>query len=70
MKATGSKTSQDPTTDLNVPLEHRQRIERLVNKNNDLFASTDEDLGHTSTIQMKIDTGNHPPIKMKPYRTP
>lgn len=57
-------------TEHNVPPEHRPRIERLVDQNSDLFSSTDADLGHTSAIQMKIDTGNHSPIKMKPYRTP
>ena len=57
-------------TEHNVPPEHRPRIERLVDQNSDLFASTDADLGYASAIQMKIDTGNHPPMKMKPYRTP
>lgn len=70
MEATNNKAFQDPMTELNVPPEHRPRIERLVDQNSDLFASTDADLGHTSATQMKIDTGNHPPIKMKPYRTP
>lgn len=69
MEATNNKAFQDPMTDLNVPPEHRPRIERLVDQNSDLFASTDADFGHTSAIQMKIDTGNHPPIQMKPYRT-
>lgn len=68
MEATNNKAFQDPMTELNVPPEHRPRIERLVDQNSNLFASTDADLGHASAIQMKIDTGNHPPIKMKPYR--
>lgn len=61
---------QDITAELNVPPEHRQRIEKLISQHRDLFAVSDADLGHTNTIQMKIDTGDHPPIKMKPYRTP
>lgn len=38
MEATDNKASQDPMTEFNVPPEHRPRIERLVDKNNDLFA--------------------------------
>jgi hypothetical protein len=57
-------------TELLVSPEHRQMIEKLVMRNQDIFTKSDADLGHTDTIKMKIDTGDHPPIKMKPYRTP
>jgi hypothetical protein len=60
----------DLKAELQVSPEHRQMIENIVLHNRDLFAKTDADLGHTDTIKMKIDTGNHSPIKMKPYRTP
>ena len=56
--------------DLDVPEEYRSKIEKLVLKNQDLFASKDSELGHTDTIKMQIDIGNNLPIKMKPYRTP
>ena len=36
----------------------------------DLFAEKDTDLGCTDTITMSIETGNHTPIKQKPYCTP
>lgn len=39
-------------------------------QNKDLFGKNDAELGQTSTIQMKIDTGNHAPIQMRSYRTP
>ena len=42
----------------------------LITCKRDLFATKDTDLGKTDTIKMKIDTGNHPPIKLKPNRTP
>ena len=45
-------------------------VRKLVLENKDLFAQTDAELGHTYTVRMKLDTGEHPPIKMKPYRTP
>ena len=39
-------------------------------KNGNLFAEKKTDLGKTKTIAMKTDTEDHPPIKLKPYRTP
>ena len=56
--------------DLDVPEQYRSKIEKLVLKNQNLFASKDSELGHTDTIKMQIDIGNNVPIKMKPYRTP
>ena len=41
-----------------------------MRQNIDLFAEKDRDLGKTKTLEMRIETGNHPPIKLKPYRTP
>ena len=46
------------------------KIEKLVIKNQDLFASKDSELGKTDTVKMQIDVGDNKPIKMKPYRTP
>ena len=31
---------------------------------------TDKELGQTKTVEMRLDTGDHPPIKLKSYRTP
>ena len=45
-------------------------LEDIVRHNLDLFAEKDTDLGKTQTIKMTIDTGGHPPIRLKPYRTP
>ena len=42
----------------------------MIFQNEDIFAATDADLGHTDTVKMKIDTGDHPSIKLRPYRTP
>ena len=38
-------------------------------KNSDLFAKTDADLSHTDLVRMKIDTGSHEPVRLKPYCT-
>ncbi|CAC5399405.1 unnamed protein product [Mytilus coruscus] len=56
--------------EINVPREHKSIIEKLISKNKDIFATKDSELGHTDTVKMEIETGNHPPIKLKPYRTP
>ena len=56
--------------DFDVPEQYRPKIEKLVLKNQDLFASKDSELGHTDTVKMQIEVENHEPIKMRPYRTP
>jgi len=53
-----------------VPSEFREEVMTLLRKNIDLFTSEDKDLGRTDTVKMKIDTGEHKPIKKQPYRTP
>ena len=58
------------TSDIDVPDQRRKEIEELVNRNGHLFAKTDFELGGTNTVQMYIDTGDSPPIKVKPYRLP
>ena len=55
---------------IKCPIEFKNRIEKFVRKNIDMFAFTDEQLGRTQTITMNIDTGDHPPISQRPYRTP
>ena len=63
-------TPNDNTFDnTDVPDVYRKEIIELLSRNQDLFADTDAKLAHTDTVKMRIDTGNHPPIKLKPYRT-
>ena len=64
-----SETTIDPR-DFNVANEHRQKIEDLIQENIDVVANSDKELEQTQSVQMKIDTGNNPPIKIKSYRTP
>ena len=49
------------------PAENRQ-LDILLAEYADIFATTSLDLGHTSIIEHKIDTGNASPIKQQPYR--
>ena len=57
-------------TEAQAPDEHREVLTKLLKRNADVFAATDTDFGMTNTVKMTIDTGNHRPIKQKPYRTP
>ena len=42
------------------PIDHREKVEDLIEQNRDLFAEKDTDLGKTITMKMSIDTGNNP----------
>ena len=55
---------------VNVPEEFKPEIDGLLKRNRDLFISEDKHLGRTDTVNMRIDTGTHEPIKRRPYRTP
>ena len=57
-------------SDLDVSPQYKSQIEKLIIRNQDLFANKDSELGHTETVKMQIDTRNNEPIKMRPYRTP
>ena len=47
-----------------------EQLENLLLNSDDAFALDDSELGHTSLVQHTIDTGDHPPIKQQPQRTP
>ena len=49
---------------------HRETVEDLIEQNVDLLAEKDTDLGKTNTLKMNVNTGNHPPIKLRQHRTP
>lgn len=53
-----------------VPEVFREVLLETLHRNEDVFAKNDLDLGRTDTVKMKIDTGDHPPIRLRPYRTP
>ena len=63
-------TDKISRSEISVQSEHSDEITALIFKNADIFAASDANLGHTETVKMKIDTGDHPPIKLRPYRTP
>ena len=47
-----------------------QELQSALLRASDVFAMDSSELGHTSLVQHSIDTGDHPPIKQHPYRTP
>ena len=51
---------------ITVHINHRETVEDLIEQIVDLFAEKDNDLGKTNAIYISIDTGNHPPIKLRP----
>ena len=53
---------------IKVPETHRLDITSLIRNNQDIFATSDKDLGCTDTVEMTIDTGSHGPIRLKSYR--
>ena len=64
------ETSELDLSSVKVPEDHRKEVINLIQRNKDIFAKNDFDLGQTDTVKMKIDTGDHPPIRLRPYRTP
>ena len=50
--------------------EFQSEVVQLLRRNRDRFTSDDKHLGKTDTVKMHINTGNHPPIKKRPYPTP
>ena len=48
----------------------KRALQNLVNEYRDIFATSAYDLGCTNLIRHHIDTGDHAPIRQRPYRVP
>lgn len=48
--------------------DQRSQLRSLLNEYRDVFALTPEELGRTGIVKHHIDTGNEPPIRLRPYR--
>ena len=57
-----SKTTLNP--------DEQVRLTKLLNDYRDVFAFSQEEIGRTSVVQHHTDTGNSPPVRQRPYRTP
>jgi hypothetical protein len=47
-----------------------RKLKEFLLKYQDVFSKSSSDIGYTELIQHGINTGNAPPIKLKPYRIP
>lgn len=68
-QVSGDNSDENEWKDVDVDPQYRDEIIKLLEKNKDLFAQKDSDLSQTDTVTMKIDTGDHSPIKLRPYKT-
>ncbi len=60
-----------PTSSLQMASpEEKKAMEALLKKYDHLFAENDLELGRTNVVEMTLDTGDSPPVRQKPYRTP
>ena len=65
---------KEPRIPLNIDssrlnTDQKQRLDKLLKDYDDVFAYTSDQLGRCSLVKHKIDTGNHPPIRLRSYRT-
>ncbi|RWS22296.1 retroviral aspartyl protease family protein-like protein, partial [Leptotrombidium deliense] len=69
-KETSNDNSELPQLNIgNGLLKHEKRnLLKVLRKFKSVFSKSDGDIGHTSLIKHKIDTGNARPIRMQPYR--
>ena len=44
---------------INVPEEHRKKIEDLIQNGRDVIANSNKELGQTQAVQIKINTGKN-----------
>ena len=63
------EVSQKPV-EIQAPDDKKTQVSALIDNNKDLFAATDLELTQTKTVVMKVDTGDHEPISLRPYRVP
>ena len=71
----GRESTQKPPRYLkfdlsHVPDEALPMFQHFFDENQYLFAESDLELGRTDLIKMSIDTGDHTPIRQRPYRIP
>ena len=57
-------------TDADLTESQKADLQNLLNEYRDIFALKPNELGRTNVVQHHIDTGDHPPIKQRPYRVP
>lgn len=71
-KTSPNDDNKQPSVKIGQQLNDKtqKQIDELLTKHNKLFAKDDKDLGSTHLTEVSLDTGDHPPIKQRPYRLP
>ena len=68
-KKNDSQNKKTCHSKLKIDPNYCDELTKLLRNNVDLFAESDLQLGRTKTMEMKLDTGEQKPIRMRPYRT-
>ena len=55
---------------IKLSVEQVRKFEKLLTDYQDIFVGPDEKLGSTTLTEHSIETGDHPPIKLRPRRLP
>ena len=55
--------------DTDLSQEQLTRLQALLTRYDDIFAYTPDQLGRCSVVKHRIDTGDHPPVRLRSYRT-
>lgn len=66
----GQQGRIQPSILKHVPKEQKPKLTALLSKYQHLFAEKDTDLGKTHLVEMDINTGDHAPIRQRPYKCP
>lgn len=66
---TVEEESQEFKMDNNDPII-QDKLKKLLHQYSFLVAHSDKELGSTDLVKLKINTGDHPPIRQRPYRIP
>ena len=54
-------------TSSTLDFDQLTQLKALIAEYRDIFALKPEELGRTGLVQHRIDTGDHPPVRQRPY---
>lgn len=54
-------------TSSTLDFDQLTQLKALIAEYHDIFALKPEELGRTGLVQHRIDTGDHPPVRQRPY---
>ena len=66
-KVTGNAPVKEAKLD-HMPSYQEKALRKLLDQYEDIFSKGEHDFGKTNVVTLKFDTGDHPPIKQRPYK--